>query len=51
MAHEAKVGLAIKAVLNYGRPHLSCRATDMYQDNEGAKALAEIPGVLTAANT
>ena len=43
MAHEAKIALAIKAVLDFVQPHLSGRAIDMYEDNEGAKALAENP--------
>ena len=43
MAHGAKTALAIKAVLNFVQPHLSGRAIDMYEDNEGAKALAENP--------
>ena len=43
MAYGAKTALAIKAVLDFVQPHLSGRATDMYEDNEGAKALAENP--------
>ena len=43
MAHGAKTALAIKAVLDFVQPHLSGRAIDMYEDNEGAKALAENP--------
>ncbi|CAN0412556.1 unnamed protein product, partial [Ascophyllum nodosum] len=41
MAHGAKIALAIKAVLDFVQPHLSGRAIDMYDDNEGEKALAE----------
>ena len=41
MAYGAKTALAIKAVLDFVQPHLSGRAIDMYEDNEGAKALAE----------
>ena len=43
MTHGAKTDLAIKAVLDFVRPHLSGRAIGMYEDNEGAKALAEYP--------
>ena len=43
MAHGAKTALAIKAVLDFVQPHLSGRAIDMYEDYEGAKALAENP--------
>ena len=43
MAHGAKTALAIKAVLDFVQLHLSGRAIDMYEDNEGAKALAENP--------
>ena len=43
IAHGAKTALAIKAVLEFVQPHLSGRAIDMYEDNEGAKALAENP--------
>ena len=43
IAHGAKIALAIKAVLDFVRPHLSGRAIDMYEDNEEAKALAENP--------
>ena len=43
MAHGAKTALAIKAVLDFVQPHLSGRAIDMYEDNEGAKALAVTP--------
>ena len=32
-----------KAVFDFVQPHLSGRAIDMYEDNEGAKALAETP--------
>ena len=49
MAHGAKTALAIKAVLDFVQPHLSGRAIDMYEDNEGTKALAENPRVLNAA--
>ena len=30
-------------VLDFVQPHLIGKAIDMYEDNEGAKALAEIP--------
>ena len=43
MAHGAKSALAIKAMLEFVQPHLSGRAIGMYEDNEGAKALAENP--------
>ena len=43
MAHGAKTALAINAVLEFVQPHLSGRAIDLYEDNEGAKALAENP--------
>ena len=43
MNHGAKTALAIKAVLDFVLPHLSGRAIYMYEDNEGAKALAENP--------
>ena len=43
MAHGAKTALAIKAVLDFVQPHLSGSAIGMYEDNEGAKALAENP--------
>ena len=43
MAHGAKTALAIKAMLDFVQPHLSGRAIDVYEDNEGAKALAENP--------
>ena len=43
MAHGAKTALAIKAVLAFVQPHLSSRVVDMYEDNEGAKTLAENP--------
>ena len=36
MAHGANT---MKTVLDFGQPHLSGRAIDMYEDNEGAKAL------------
>ena len=41
MAHGAKTALAITAVLGFVQPHLSGRAIDMNEDNEGTKALAE----------
>ena len=41
MAHGAKTALVIKAVLGFVQPYISSRAIDMYEDNEGAKALAE----------
>ena len=43
MAHGEKTALAIKTVLDFVQPHLSGRAIDMYEDNEGVKALAENP--------
>ena len=43
MAHGAKTALAVKAVLDFVQPHLSGRAIDIYEDNEGTKALAENP--------
>ena len=43
MAYGTKIDLAIKAVLDFVQPHLSGRAVGMYEDNEGAKALAENP--------
>ena len=51
MAHGAKPAIGIKAVLGFVQPHLSSRAIDMYEDNEGAKALAENPQDPTAAST
>ena len=41
MAHGAKTALAIKTLLDFVQPHLSGRAIDMHEDNEGAKGLAE----------
>ena len=41
MAHGANTALEIKAVLDFVQPHLSGRAIDVYEDNEGAKPLAE----------
>ena len=43
MTHGAKTALAIKMVLNFVQAHLSGRAIDMFEDNEGAKELAENP--------
>ena len=43
LAHGANTASAIKAVLDFVQPHFSDRAFDMYEDNEGAKALAENP--------
>ena len=43
MVHESNTAIAIKAVLDFVQPHLSGRAMDMYEHNEGAKALAETP--------
>ena len=43
MAHGAKTSLAIEAVLDFVQPHLRGSAIDMYEDNEGAKSLAENP--------
>ena len=51
MAYGAKIALAIKAGLEFVQPHLSGRVIDVYEDNEGAKALDEIPRVLIAAST
>ena len=51
MAHGANTALDIKTVLDFVQPHLSGRAIDVYEDNEGAKPLAEIPRVLTASST
>ena len=42
MAHGAKTALAIEAVLEFAISQCG-RAIDMYEDNEGAKALAENP--------
>ena len=42
MVHGAKTALAIQTVLDFVQPHLSGRAIDdMYENNEGAKTLAE----------
>ena len=44
MAHGANTASAIKAVWDFVQPHFSGRAIDMYEDNEGTKALlAENP--------
>ena len=43
MAHGANTAFEIKAVLDFVQPHLSGRAIDVYEDNEGAKPLAENP--------
>ena len=43
MAFGPKTALAIKAVMVFVQPHLSGIAIDMYEDNQGAKALAENP--------
>ena len=43
MAHGANTALEIKAVLGFVQPHLSGRAIGVYEDNEGAKPLAENP--------
>ena len=44
MAHGANTALLeIKAMLDFVQPHLSGRAIDVYEDNEGAKPLAENP--------
>ena len=43
MAHGAKTALEIKAVLDFIQLHLSGRAIYMYEDNEGAKAVAGNP--------
>ena len=51
MAHGAKAALAIKSVLDFVQPQLSSSAISMFEDNAGAKALAENPRVPTAAST
>lgn len=52
MAYGAKTAIAIKAVMDYDRPHLTGSAIKMYKDSEGAKkALAESRQGLTAAST
>ena len=43
MAHGENTALEIKAVLDSVQPHLSGRAIGIYEDNEGAKPLAENP--------
>ena len=43
MAHGENTALNIKVVLDFVQPHLSGRAIEMYEDNEGAKPLAENP--------
>ena len=43
MAHRAKTALTINTELDFVQPHLSGRAIDMYENNEGAKALTENP--------
>ena len=43
MAHGANTALEIKAVLDFVQSHLSGRAIDMHEDNEGAKLLAGNP--------
>ena len=43
MAYGAKTALAMKAVFDFVQPHLSGSAIDMFEDKEGAKALAETP--------
>ena len=43
MAHGANTALEIKAVLDFVQPHLSGRAIGIYEDDEGAKPLAENP--------
>ena len=43
MGHGVKTALAIKAVLDFVQPHIGGRAIDTYEDNKGAKALAENP--------
>ena len=43
MVRGANTALAIKAVLDFVQPHLSGRAINMYEDNEGAKVLTENP--------
>ena len=49
MAHGAKIALAVTAVLDFVQAHLSGRAIDVYESNEGAKALAENPERVFAA--
>ena len=41
MAYGAKIALAIKVVLDFVQTHLSSRATDIYEDKKGPKALTE----------
>ena len=43
MTRGANTAVDIKVVLDFVQPHLSGRAIDMYEDNEGAKPLAENP--------
>ena len=43
MAHGANTALEIKAALDFVQPHLSGRAIGIYEDDEGAKPLAENP--------
>ena len=45
LTQGANTASAIKAVLDFVQPHFSDRAFDMYEDTEGAKALAENPQV------
>ena len=51
MAHGANTNLPIKTVLKFVQPHLSGRAIHMHEDNKGAKAMAKIYRVFTAAST
>jgi len=41
MTHGARIALAISTVLDFVQPHVSGSAINTYDDNEGAKALAE----------
>ena len=43
MNHGAKIALALKEVLEFFQPHLIGKTIDMYEDNEGVKALAKTP--------
>ena len=43
MARGAKTTLAIKAGVDFFQTHFSGRVIGMYEDNDGAKALAENP--------
>ena len=43
MAHGAKTALFTRAVLNFLQPHLVGRIIDLFEDNQGAIAMAENP--------